>query len=196
MMGGRSRRRNAAEILLVVAVFAVALLVFATAKAKIDSDEGIWNSGKNGSGPNLGYRPRHKEGYFPVPPSDKLQDLRSEIVLALIEAGIDVEVHHHEVGTAGQTEIDMRFKTLVKMADQVMLYKYVIRNVCARNGYVAFATAPRKAVTIFTQADLEAGQVAFVHNGRTADPASFDIVVADKGGTSGAPQTVRVTVKG
>src|SRR5436190_23190020 len=77
----------------------------------IDSDEGIWNSGKNGTGPNLGYRPRHKEGYFPVPPSDKLQDLRSEIVLAMIEAGINIEVHHHEVGTAGQTEIDMRFKT-------------------------------------------------------------------------------------
>src|SRR5215208_1851402 len=93
----------------------------------IDSDEGIWNSGRNGTGPNLGFRPRHKEGYFPVPPSDKLQDLRSEIVLAMIEAGIDVEVHHHEVGTAGQTEIDMRFKTLVKMADQVMLYKYIVK---------------------------------------------------------------------
>ena len=103
----------------------------------IDSEEGIWNSGKNGSSPNLGYRPRHKEGYFPVPPSDKLQDLRSEIVLAMIEAGIEVEVHHHEVGTAGQTEIDMRFKTLVKMADQVMLYKYIVKNVCAKRGYVA-----------------------------------------------------------
>jgi glutamine synthetase len=103
----------------------------------IDSDEGIWNSGRNGSVQNLGFRPRHKEGYFPVPPTDKLQDLRSEIVLAMIAAGIEVEVHHHEVGTAGQTEIDMRFKTLVKMADQVMLYKYIIKNVCAKNGYVA-----------------------------------------------------------
>src|SRR5439155_14919180 len=103
----------------------------------IDSDEGIWNSGRNGTGQNLGFRPRHKEGYFPVPPTDKLQDLRSEIVLAMIEAGIEVEVHHHEVGTAGQTEIDMRFKTLVRMADQVMLYKYIIKNVCAKRGYVA-----------------------------------------------------------
>jgi glutamine synthetase len=102
----------------------------------IDSEEGIWNSGQNGSA-NLAFRPRHKEGYFPVPPSDKLQDLRSEIVLAMIEAGIDIEVHHHEVGTAGQTEIDMRFDTLVRMADKVMLYKYIAKNVCARNGYVA-----------------------------------------------------------
>src|ERR671935_1354217 len=103
---------------------------------EIDSDEGIWNSGKN-SAPNLGYRPRYKEGYFPVPPMDKLQDLRSQIVLKLIEAGVDVEVHHHEVGTAGQTEIDMRYKTLVKMADQVLMYKYVVKNVCAQNGFVA-----------------------------------------------------------
>jgi len=102
----------------------------------IDSEEGIWNSGRN-STPNLGYRPRFKEGYFPAPPTDKLQDLRSKIVLAMMEAGIEIEVHHHEVGTAGQTEIDMRYKTLVKMADQVMLYKYIARNVCAKHGYVA-----------------------------------------------------------
>src|SRR5438046_1901408 len=87
---------------------------------EIDSVEGVWNSSKN-SEPNLAYRPRYKEGYFPVPPTDKLQDLRSQIVLKLIEAGIDVEVHHHEVGTAGQTEIDMRYGTLVKMADQGMM---------------------------------------------------------------------------
>src|SRR5947209_8693658 len=93
-------------------------------------------SGKN-SEPNLGYRPRYKEGYFPVPPTDKLQDLRSQIVLKLIDAGIEVEVHHHEVGTAGQTEIDMRYKTLVAMADQVMMYKYIVKNVCAQNGYTA-----------------------------------------------------------
>src|SRR5207245_543699 len=77
----------------------------------IDSEEGIWNSGKN-SEPNLAFRPRHKEGYFPVPPTDKLQDLRSEIMLKLIEAGVRVEVQHHEVGTAGQAEIDMRFDSL------------------------------------------------------------------------------------
>ena len=102
----------------------------------IDSDEGIWNSGSNGT-PNLAFRPRHKEGYFPVPPVDKLQDLRSEIMLKLIEAGVPVEVQHHEVGTAGQAEIDMRFDTLTRMGDKTMVYKYVIKNVCAQNGYVA-----------------------------------------------------------
>jgi glutamine synthetase len=102
----------------------------------IDSEEGIWNSGRNDL-PNLGYRPRFKEGYFPVPPTDKLQDLRSEIMLKLIEAGVNVEVQHHEVGTAGQAEIDMRFDSLTRMADKLLIYKYVIRNVCAQNGYVA-----------------------------------------------------------
>jgi glutamine synthetase len=102
----------------------------------IDSDEGIWNSGTNGA-PNLGHRPRHKEGYFPVPPTDRLQDLRSKIMLALMDAGIDVEVHHHEVGTAGQTEIDMRFGTLTRMADQLLMYKYIVKNVCAEHGYTA-----------------------------------------------------------
>jgi glutamine synthetase len=103
----------------------------------IDSEEGIWNSGSNGNKPNLGYRPRHKEGYFPVPPTDRQQDLRSEIMLKLMDAGIDVEVHHHEVATAGQAEIDMRFGTLTKMADQVLLFKYIIKNVCYQNGYTA-----------------------------------------------------------
>src|SRR5438094_453844 len=103
---------------------------------EIDSVEGVWNSGKN-SEPNQAYRPRYKEGYFPVPPTDKLQDLRSQIVLKLIEAGVDVEVHHHEVGTAGQTEIDMRFTTLGRMADQVMMYKYIVKNVCHQHGYTA-----------------------------------------------------------
>ncbi len=103
----------------------------------IDSEEGIWNSGSNGGQPNMGHRPRHKEGYFPVPPIDRLQDLRSKIMLALEAAGIDVEVHHHEVGTAGQTEIDMRFGTLVRMADQVMMYKYIVKNVCDQHGYTA-----------------------------------------------------------
>jgi glutamine synthetase len=102
----------------------------------IDSEEGIWNSGTNGS-PNLGHRPRHKEGYFPVPPVDRLQDLRSKIMLALMAAGIDVEVHHHEVGTAGQTEIDMRFNSLTRMADQVMMYKYIVKSVCHQHGYTA-----------------------------------------------------------
>ncbi|MBI2865443.1 MAG: type I glutamate--ammonia ligase [Chloroflexi bacterium] len=103
----------------------------------IDSEAGVWNSGSNGDKPNLAYRPRHKEGYFPVPPTDKLQDLRSEIVLRLIEAGIDIEVHHHEVATAGQAEIDMRFNTLTRMADSVLLYKYIIKNICNEKGYTA-----------------------------------------------------------
>jgi glutamine synthetase len=102
----------------------------------IDSIEGIWNSGQSDL-PNLGYRPRYKEGYFPVPPMDKLQDLRSKMVLAMIETGIDIEVHHHEVGTAGQAEIDMRFDTLLRMADKVMTYKYIVKNVAYQHGYTA-----------------------------------------------------------
>ena len=108
----------------------------------LDSEEGIWNSGQNGT-PNLAYRPRYKEGYFPVPPVDKQQDLRSRMVLALQSTGIDVEVQHHEVGTAGQAEIDMRFDTMVKMADQVMMYKYIIKNIGYRHGYtVTFMPKP------------------------------------------------------
>ncbi len=102
----------------------------------IDSEEGIWNSGRNGS-PNLGHRPRHKEGYFPVPPVDRLQDVRSKIMLAMIEAGIPIEVQHHEVGTAGQAEIDMRFGSLVQTADRLMTYKYVVKNVCHNHGLTA-----------------------------------------------------------
>src|SRR6202049_1526337 len=102
----------------------------------IDSDEGIWNTGKNGTA-NLGYRPKLKSGYFPTPPIDKMQDLRSKIVLALIDAGVDIEGHHHEVGTAGQTEIDMRFDSLVSMADKVLIYKHIVKNVCYQNGYSA-----------------------------------------------------------
>jgi glutamine synthetase len=102
----------------------------------IDSEEGIWNSGRN-STPNLGHRPRHKEGYFPVPPADRLQDVRSKIMLALIEAGIPVEVQHHEVATAGQAEIDIRFGTLVQTADRLLTYKYIVKNICHSLGYTA-----------------------------------------------------------
>src|SRR5438552_3407163 len=94
----------------------------------IDSEEGFWNSG-NGDKPNLGYKIRYKEGYFPVPPMDQYQDLRSEMILTMERLGIEVEIQHHEVGTAGQAEIDMRFDTLLKMADKLMLYKYVVKNV-------------------------------------------------------------------
>ena len=99
----------------------------------IDSEEGFWNSGSSDK-PNLGYKPRYKEGYFPVPPMDHLQDIRSEMVRTLERVGIHVEVHHHEVGTAGQSEIDMRFDTMTRMADKVMTYKYVIKNVARKQG--------------------------------------------------------------
>ena len=99
----------------------------------IDSEEGFWNSG-NGDKPNLGYKPRYKEGYFPVPPMDHLQDIRSEMLRTLEKCGVVVEIHHHEVGTAGQAEIDMRYTTLTKMADQVLIYKYVIKNVARKHG--------------------------------------------------------------
>ncbi len=100
---------------------------------EIDSIEGIWNSGRD-EGPNLGYKPRHKQGYFPVPPMDKFQDLRTEMLLVLEELGIAVECQHHEVATGGQAEIDMRFQPLLLMGDQLMWFKYVLKNVAARNG--------------------------------------------------------------
>ena len=101
----------------------------------IDSEEGFWNSGNNDK-PNLGYKIRYKEGYFPVPPMDQYQDLRSEMVKNLEKCGVKIEVHHHEVGTAGQTEIDMRYQTLTRMADQVLLYKYIIKNTARQRGKV------------------------------------------------------------
>jgi len=98
----------------------------------IDAEEGRWNSGREGN--NLGYRPRYKEGYFPVPPTDHYQDLRSEMVQTMIKCGMNIECHHHEVATGGQAEIDQRFDTLVKSADGMMLYKYIIRNVAYQYG--------------------------------------------------------------
>ncbi|HEY2803841.1 MAG TPA: type I glutamate--ammonia ligase [Actinomycetota bacterium] len=100
----------------------------------IDAVEGVWNSGAEEGGKNLGYKPRYKEGYFPLPPMDHYQDLRSEMVLNLEKVGIDIEVHHHEVGTAGQAEIDMRYDTMLKTADNVMKYKYVVKNTARQNG--------------------------------------------------------------
>ena len=103
---------------------------------EIDSKEGIWNSGKQ-EAPNLGHKPRQKEGYFPVPPVDSMQDLRTEMVLTMKSLGIAIEAHHHEVATAGQAEIDMRFTTLTRMADNLMLYKYVIKNTARKHGMTA-----------------------------------------------------------
>jgi len=104
---------------------------------QIDSVEGIWNSGSEEDGGNLAYKPRYKEGYFPVPPTDSLQDLRTEMVLVMQELGIEVEAQHHEVATAGQAEIDMRFDTLVAMADKLTKYKYVVKNVARQHGLTA-----------------------------------------------------------
>src|ERR1700675_3732894 len=98
----------------------------------IDAEEGRWNSGREGD--NLGYRPRYKEGYFPVPPPEHYQNLRGQMVETMIQCGLNIECHHHEVATGGQCEIDQRFDTLVKSADNMMLYKYIIRNVANQYG--------------------------------------------------------------
>jgi len=102
----------------------------------VDSAEGEWNTGRD-ERPNLGYKPRYKEGYFPVPPHDTLQDLRSEIMNKARAVGVPVEKQHHEVATAGQAEIDMRYDSLTKMADNLMTLKYIIKNVCRKHGKVA-----------------------------------------------------------
>src|SRR5438270_1066016 len=99
----------------------------------VDGEEGIWNTGKDEM-PNLGYKIRHKEGYFPVAPSDTQQDIRTEMTLVMEQLGVQIERQHHEVATAGQAEIDYRFDTLVKSADAMMVYKYVIKNVAKKHG--------------------------------------------------------------
>ncbi|MCP5467789.1 MAG: type I glutamate--ammonia ligase [Deltaproteobacteria bacterium] len=99
----------------------------------LDSIEGQWNSGRD-EAPNLGYKPRHKEGYFPVAPTDSLHDLRTEICLTLEKVGIRIEAHHHEVATGGQCEIDMRFDKMVEMADKLMWFKYIIKNIALKHG--------------------------------------------------------------
>ena len=108
----------------------------------IDSEEGVWNSGSNKDlygekAPNLAYKPRLKGGYFPAPPFDTLQDIRSEMCLKMAGFGITVEKHHHEVATAGQGEIDMVFDSMTRMADMVMAYKYVVKNVARAHGKTA-----------------------------------------------------------
>lgn len=100
----------------------------------IDSDEGIWNSGRDEGGNNLGYKPRHKEGYFPALPVDSMHDLRTEICLELERAGMAVERHHHEVATAGQAEINFRYDTALNMGDKMMWFKYIVKNVAMRHG--------------------------------------------------------------
>ncbi|MGH9267579.1 MAG: type I glutamate--ammonia ligase [Acidimicrobiales bacterium] len=103
---------------------------------QVDSVEGSWNSARD-ERPNLGFKPRYKEGYFPVPPTDHYQDIRSEMIIIMEKVGIEIEVQHHEVATAGQAEIDMRFDTLLRMADKLMLYKYVVKSVARANSLSA-----------------------------------------------------------
>src|SRR5205807_637131 len=102
----------------------------------VDSVEGRWNSGRV-EGPNLAYKPRYKEGYFPVQPTDSQQDIRQEMVMTMERVGIRVEKQHHEVATAGQAEIDMRFLSLVKMADALQWYKHIVKNVAKKHGKTA-----------------------------------------------------------
>ena len=103
---------------------------------EIDSSEGIWNSDKD-ENPNLGHKPRPKEGYFPLPPVDSLHDLRTEMVITMEDIGLNIEAHHHEVASGGQCEIDLQFDSLLSMADDVMKYKYVVKNVAKQYGLTA-----------------------------------------------------------
>ncbi len=139
----------------------------------LDSAEGFWNSGRE-ENPNLGYKPRYKEGYFPVPPMDSLQDLRTEMMLLLNQVGVRVEIHHHEVATAGQCEIDMRFDTLTVMADKLLKFKYVIKNTARR--YDKTVTLMPKPIFMDNGSGMHThqslwkkGQNAFYESGTYAD---------------------------
>jgi glutamine synthetase len=107
----------------------------------LDSSEAVWNRGTDykakGEGPNLAHKLRHKEGYFPCPPADQLNDIRAEMMQTMIDCGLDVEAQHHEVATAGQSEIDLRFDELVRMGDMQCLFKYIIKNVAFKHGKTA-----------------------------------------------------------
>ena len=104
---------------------------------QVDSIEGRWNSGRDEEGGNLGHKPNFKGGYFPVSPVDTMTDLRTEMVMVMQDVGIDVETHHHEVGTAGQAEIDMKYDSMLRMGDQLMWYKYIVKNVARQHGRTA-----------------------------------------------------------
>jgi glutamine synthetase len=153
--------------------------------ALVDSDEAHWNSGRNGGTPNLGHRMRPKEGYFPVAPNDTLQDLRTAMVLTMEDAGIDVEAQHHEVAAGGQCEIDMRFDSLERMADKVLLYKYIVKNVARRHG---------KTVTFMPKPIFgDNGSGMHVHMSLWKDERPL---FADTDGYAGLSETARMFVGG
>lgn len=103
----------------------------------VDSVEGRWNSGREEAGGNLGYKPRYKEGYFPVSPTDTMQDMRTEMLLTMAQCGVPIEKHHHEVATGGQNELGVRFAPIVEAGDFLMVYKYVVKNVAKKYGKTA-----------------------------------------------------------
>jgi glutamine synthetase len=140
----------------------------------IDSIEADWNTGRE-ENPNLGYKLRYKEGYFPVPPHDSLMDIRSEIILTLIKTGIPIEVHHHEVATAGQCEIDMKFTTLTRMADQMMWYKYIVKNIARKHKKVA--TFMPKPIFEDNGSGMHVHQSLFKNNKNTFfDPKGYALI--------------------
>lgn len=103
----------------------------------VDSVEGRWNSGREEAGGNLGYKPRYKEGYFPVSPTDTMQDMRTEMLLTMAQCGVPIEKHHHEVASGGQNELGVRFAPIVEAGDFLMVYKYVVKNVAKKYGKTA-----------------------------------------------------------
>lgn len=103
----------------------------------VDSTEGRWNSGRKEEGGNLGYKPNYKQGYFPVPPTDTQQDIRTEMLLTMAKCGVPIEKHHHEVATAGQNELGIRFAPIIEAGDNLMIYKYCIKNVAKKHGKTA-----------------------------------------------------------
>ena len=142
----------------------------------VDSREGHWNSNRD-EGPNLGYKIRPKEGYFPCPPNDTLQDLRAEMALTMISIGLTVECQHHEVATAGQCEIDMKFDTLLAMADHQMKYKYVVKNVAAqarqdRDLHAQAALRRQRLGHALPPVDLEGGQAPVRRRHRLCRPVA------------------------
>jgi glutamine synthetase len=150
-----------------------------------DSVEAAWNTGRDEDGGNKGYKPAYKGGYFPTPPTDHFIDLRAEMVRKLLETGLDVELHHHEVGTAGQSEIGFRFGTLLKTADNLMWFKYVVKNVALAAGHtVTFMPKP-----IFG----DNGSGMHCHQSLWKDGAPL---FYDEGGYAGLSDTARYYIGG